>query len=73
MHPAKSPGPDGLPVLFYNKFWSLMGDEVCEFVVRFLNHGGMPDNVNDTTVVLISKIKKPKEMKDFAFAISRIS
>lgn len=64
MHPGKSPGPDGLPVLFYNKFWDLVGEEVCRLVLNFLNHGGMPMSINDTNVVLIPKIKKPKEMKD---------
>lgn len=64
MHPAKSLGPDGLPALFYNKFWSLVGDGVSNMVVRFLNQGVMPKRVNDTTVVLIPKIKKPKDMKD---------
>lgn len=64
MHPGKFPCPDGLPALFYNKFWHLVVDEVTEMVIRFLNHGGMPSSVNDTTVVLIPKIKKPKETKD---------
>ena len=64
MHLGKSPGPDGLPVLFYNNFLDLVGDEVCDLVVRFLNFRGMPNNINDTTVVLILKVKKPKEMKD---------
>lgn len=64
MNPSKSPGPDGFLVMFYTKFCGLVGDEVCSLVLRFLNHGGMPDNLNDTNVVLIPKIKKPKEMKD---------
>ena len=42
----------------------LVGDEMSDTVVHFLNHGGMPDCVNDTTMVLIPKIKKPREMKD---------
>lgn len=63
MHPAKSAGPDGFPALFYNKL-SLVGDEVCDLVCRFLNHGGMPEGVNDTTVVLIPKTRRPKDMKD---------
>lgn len=64
MHLGKSPGPNGLSVLFYSKFWDLVGDEVCEIVIRFLSYGGMSENVNATTVVLIPKVKKPKEMKD---------
>lgn len=64
MHPSKSPGPNGFSVIFYTKYWGLVGDEVCSLVLRFLNHGSRPDNLNDTNVVLIPKIKNPKEMKD---------
>lgn len=63
IHPGKSPGSDGLPALFYNKFWDFVGEEVCSLVLHFLNHGGMPSRLNDTTVVLIPKTKKPKVMK----------
>ncbi|CAO2822651.1 unnamed protein product [Amaranthus hypochondriacus] len=64
MHLGKSPSPDGFPAMFYNKFWDVIGSNVCDLVLRFLNHGGMPERINETHVLLIPKVKKPKEMKD---------
>lgn len=37
---------------------------MCDLVLHFLNNGGMSSGLNETHVVLIPKIKKPKEMKD---------
>lgn len=34
-------------------------------VLHFLNNGGMPDQLNNTNVVLIPKVKSPIEMEDF--------
>ena len=35
MHPTTTPGPDGMPHLFYQKFWSLFGDCVTQAVWIF--------------------------------------
>ena len=35
MHPKKSPGPDGMPPLFYQHFWSLLGECVTNAVLAF--------------------------------------
>lgn len=67
MHFGKSLGPDGLPALFYTKFWDVVGEEVCSMMVHFLNFGGMPDQLNDTNVVSIPKVKSPPE-RDERFA-----
>ena len=64
MYPGKSPGPDGLPALFYNKFLDVVGEEVSSIVVRFLKFGVMSNHFNDTNVFSIPKVKNPKEMKD---------
>ena len=64
MHPGKSPGPDGLPALFYNKFWDIIREEVSSMAIQFLNNGNMLDRINKTNVILIPKVKKPKHMKD---------
>jgi len=37
MHPKKSPGPDGIPPLFYQHYWSLVGNYVTKSVLDFLN------------------------------------
>lgn len=63
MHPCKSPGPDGLPALFYKKFWDLVRDELCSLVLGFLSWGDMPEDLNHTFVVLIPKVREPTDMK----------
>lgn len=64
MQPCKSPGPNGYPALFYKKYWDLVGDDVCHVVLDFLNDGVMPDDLNFTHVVLISKVKNPSRMTE---------
>ena len=38
MHPKKSPGPYGMPPLFYQHFWLLSGECVTKAVLDFWNH-----------------------------------
>jgi hypothetical protein len=60
----KAPGPDGMPSIFYKKFWSLVGEKVTQEVLNVLNGGPMPENWNETCVVLIPKVKEPESLKD---------
>jgi hypothetical protein len=42
MGDLKAPGADGIPVIFYNKFWSLVGGNVKGEVLCVLNGDAMP-------------------------------
>jgi hypothetical protein len=64
MGDLKAPGADGMPVIFYKKFWSLMGEKVKDEVLAVLNGAAMPEGWNDTVIVLIPKIKSPELLKD---------
>uniref|UniRef100_A0A2N9GPX3 Reverse transcriptase zinc-binding domain-containing protein n=1 Tax=Fagus sylvatica TaxID=28930 RepID=A0A2N9GPX3_FAGSY len=35
MHPMKAPGPDGLPGLFFKKYWSTVGEQVLATIQSF--------------------------------------
>jgi hypothetical protein len=63
MGPNKAPGPDGLTTGFFQVHWDLIGPQVCDAVLNFLNGGEMSDDINNTTIVLIPKCKNPVEMK----------
>ena len=65
MHPTTTPGLDGMPPLFYQKFWSLSGNCVAQAVLDFLNHGITPPNFNDTHIVLIPKVKNPRKITEY--------
>ena len=65
MGPTKAPGPDCLPVLFYQKHWTMLQDDICQAVRNFLERGDIPDGLCDTTIVLIPKVSKPELLTNF--------
>lgn len=62
---CKAPGPDGMPTLFFQKFWPVVHHDVCDLVLKILNDGVSPACINDTNIVLIPKIKDPQTPMDF--------
>ncbi|KAL0415513.1 UNVERIFIED_CONTAM: hypothetical protein Slati_3383200 [Sesamum latifolium] len=60
MYPLKSPGPNGMPPLFFQKFWSIVGNDVCLAVLRILNDHVLLHKFNYTHIVLIHKCDSPE-------------
>lgn len=60
----KAPGPNGMPFLFYKKFWDIMGTDVTREVLHFLNGGALPEKWNEMDAVLVPKVQNPEKLKD---------
>lgn len=58
MDPDKAPGPDRMTPAFYQKHWSIVGQDVVQLVRNFMLDGIMPEGLNDTNIVLIPKKKR---------------
>ncbi|CAN1833195.1 Putative ribonuclease H protein At1g65750 [Linum perenne] len=65
MGPNKSPGPDGFPGLFYQKYWELIKVQLCDEVRGFFEDTKMPTGWNDTHVVIIPKVSNPEMVSQF--------
>ena len=65
MAPLKAPGPDGMPPLFYQHYWNLIGDDISKSVLHFLNSASLPENLNHTFIILIPKKKNSETAADF--------
>ena len=63
--PLKAPGLDGFPGRFFQRNWGIIKAEVINAVRAFFKDGVMPDQVNDTAIVLIPKISHPETLSDF--------
>ncbi|KAK1695609.1 hypothetical protein QYE76_012306 [Lolium multiflorum] len=56
----KAPGPDGMPAVFYKRYWGTVGDTVVNEVLSMLQGGSIPEGWNETVVVLIPKVQNPE-------------
>ena len=65
MAPLKSPGPDGMPPLFSQHYWDLVGKNITTYVLSFLNSTSLPENLNHTFITLIPKVKNLELVSEF--------
>ena len=74
MHPKKALGQDGMPPLFYQHYWSSIGNCVTQTILDFLNHGIVPTTppppppprkFNETHIILVPKVKNPTKITQY--------
>ena len=65
MAPLKAPCPNGMPPIFYQSYWDLLGGDVTSSVLHFLNFASLPANLNHTFITLIPKVKNPELVSEF--------
>ena len=65
MQNLKAPGPDGLPVLFYKHYWSIVGNMVIKAIQNFFRSGHLLSEVNNSFIVLIPKNTAPSNVNHF--------
>ena len=63
--PQKSPGPDGIPAFFYQELWSIVRQDIFNYVHAFFHSGTLLKSLNKTYLALIPKIKFPEEVSHF--------
>ncbi|GAA0168847.1 hypothetical protein LIER_23471 [Lithospermum erythrorhizon] len=65
MSGSKSPRPDGMSAKFFQHFWDIVGDSLCNMVLCFLNDARFLKKLNFTLITLIPKVERPIQMSQF--------
>ena len=61
----KAPGPNGLPAIFFKRFWHIMGEELTNEVLQAINNRKIPEGWNETNVVLLPKVDCPEVITQY--------
>lgn len=61
----KSPGPDGFPMAFFQRFWSDVKEDILQFMKEFHARGRPSKNLGASFIVLIPKKDEADRIRDF--------
>lgn len=70
IHPTKTPSPDGMPQLFFHKYWHLAGNSFTTTMLQVLNTCQVPLGLNHTFIILIPKKNNVVRVTNFMPIIS---
>jgi len=65
MQQFKAPGPDGFHAFFFQRYWHIVEEDVCQVVLQVLSGHPMPCGLNDTFITLIPKVPNPNQVTQF--------
>ncbi|KAH7866207.1 hypothetical protein Vadar_017075 [Vaccinium darrowii] len=65
LNPNKAPGPDGYNAGFFQKSWSVVGNEVTSAVRSFFRSGRLLTKANSTSIALVPKVPNPTKVGDY--------
>lgn len=61
----KAPGPDGLHLIFFQKYWHTVASSTTNLCQEAFILGKIPKDINHTYVCLIPKMQNATSLKDF--------
>ena len=64
MHSDKTSGPDGLNPDFFQSFWPVLGKDIFNACVCWLENKEFPASLNDTLITLIPKCETSVTMRE---------
>ena len=59
IHPNKAPRPDGMFAVFFQKYRSIVGNNITNMILNVLNHNIPIQELNKTNISLIPKKSNP--------------
>lgn len=62
---GKSPGPDGFTVLFFQKMWGVIKEDLCKVLEEFYHNGVINGSNNETFICLIPKKSNSCKVTNF--------
>ena len=63
MDPNKAPGSDGMSPLFFQRFWSIIKQDLVNAIQGFFHHSVILKVINHTVISLILKVECLTEIK----------
>ena len=65
MDKYKAPRSDGFSAAFFQDYWHVVQNDVCETVKSFFQEGKLLKQINHTLIALIPKVDNPKSTTQF--------
>ena len=65
MHPIKSPSPNGMPPIIFQRYWNIVGQNFSNCILNILNTRVMPLEMKETHICLIPKTKNPQKITKY--------